>query len=117
MPTQDHTLLLASAVFGVLVIASSIGLVLKLKIAGDGPHLVIDNLNSRIKAWWMMVAVIGLALWSGRTVIILLFAFTSFVALREYMTIAPTRRADHWALVLSFFVALPFQYFLIWIEW
>jgi phosphatidate cytidylyltransferase len=33
------------------------------------------------------------------------------------MTIAPTRRGDHWALVLSFFVALPFQYFLIWIEW
>jgi predicted CDP-diglyceride synthetase/phosphatidate cytidylyltransferase len=39
------------------------------------------------------------------------------VALREYFTLAPTRRGDHWALVMSFFVVLPFQYFLIWIEW
>jgi len=117
MLTQDHTLLLTSAVFGVLMLASAIGYVLKFKVAGDGPHLVIDNLNARIKAWWLMVMVIGLSLWAGKTALILLFAFTSFVALREYATIAPTRRADHWALVLSFFVVLPFQYFLIWIEW
>ena len=117
MPLQDHTVALASAVFGVLLAASAVGFVLKHKAAGDGPHLVIDNLNARIKAWWVMVALIGLALSAGRTAIILLFAFISFVAMREYFTIAPTRRGDHWALVLSFFIALPFQYFLIWIEW
>jgi phosphatidate cytidylyltransferase len=117
MPTQDHTFLLASAVFGALALASAIGYLLKLRIASDGPHLVIDNLNARIKAWWFMVAVIGLSLWAGKTAVILFFAFISFVALREYMTIAPTRRGDHWALVLIFFVVLPFQYFLIWLDW
>src|SRR5262249_5385891 len=31
--------------------------------------------------------------------------------------LTPTRRGDHWALVLSFFLVLPFQYFLIAIGW
>jgi phosphatidate cytidylyltransferase len=64
-----------------------------------------------------MVAVIGLALLVGKTGVIWLFAFTSLMALREFATIAPTRRGDHWALILCFFVLLPFQYWLVWIEW
>ena len=48
---------------------------------------------------------------------IVLFAFASFTALREFVTLLPTRRADHLALVLAFFVVLPVQYYLIWIEW
>ena len=55
--------------------------------------------------------------WSGKTATVILFAFISFGALREYATLSPTRRADHWALVVSFFIVLPFQYFLVWIDW
>jgi phosphatidate cytidylyltransferase len=64
-----------------------------------------------------MAAVIGLALGAGKAGVIALFAFASFVALREYATIAPGRRGDHWALLTSFFVVIPFQYFLVWLEW
>jgi phosphatidate cytidylyltransferase len=117
MSIQSHTFLLAAGVFGVLALASVVGLVLKMTVASGGPHVAIDNLNARVKAWWLMVVVIGLALLAGKTGVIVLFAFASFVALREYTSIAPTRRGDHWALVLCFFVAIPFQYLLIWIEW
>ena len=117
MTRTDPTLVLASGILGVLVVASLIGWALKLKLAGSAPHAVIDNLNARIKAWWLMVIVIGAALLAGKGGVIVLFAFASFVALREYMTIAPTRRGDHWTLVLGFFVVIPFQYFLIWMEW
>ena len=117
MPTQSHTFLLAAGVIGVLALASAVGLVLKMTLASGGPHAAIDNLNARVKAWWLMVVVIGLALLAGKTGVIVLFAFASFVALREYTSIAPTRRGDHWALLLCFFVAIPFQYLLIWIEW
>jgi phosphatidate cytidylyltransferase len=113
----DHTWLLAGGVFGILILASMVGAVLKLKVAAGMPHEVIDNLNARIKAWWLMVAVIAAALLAGKTGVIVLFAFASFVALREYATIAPTRRSDHRALLLSFFVVIPVQYFLIWTEW
>ena len=117
MPTQSHTFLLAAGVIGVLALASAVGRVLKMTVASGGPHAAIDNLNARVKAWWLMVVVIGLALLAGKTGVIVLFAFASFIALREYTSIAPTRRGDHWALLLCFFVAIPFQYLLIWIEW
>jgi phosphatidate cytidylyltransferase len=117
IPVQHHTLLLGAGVLGALVLASAVGQVLKVKVAAGGPHAAIDNLNARVKAWWLMVVVIGLALLAGKTGVIVLFAFASFVALREYTTIAPTRRGDHLVLLLSFFVVIPFQYFLVWMNW
>lgn len=114
---QEHTFLLLVGVVGILMLATTVGIALKVAIAHGAPHTAIDNLNSRVKAWWMMAAVIGVALAMGKSGVIALFAFVSFVALREYATIAPTRRGDHWALLVSFFVVLPFQYFLIWLEW
>ena len=39
----------------VLVVASIVGFVLERRCAAAGPNAVIDNLNSRIKAWWVMV--------------------------------------------------------------
>jgi len=117
MPVHQHTALLLLGIIGILVVASAVGFGLKLWAARGKPHPVIDNLNARIKAWWVMAAAIGLALLAGRGGVILLFAFASLVALREYATIAPTRRGDHWALLFGFFFVLPFQYFLIWIEW
>lgn len=117
MAALPHTLLLSAGILGVLVVASVVGRVLKLKVAAGARHAVIDNLNARVKAWWLMVAVIGLALLAGKGGVIVLFAFASFVALREYTTIAPTRRGDHWVLLASFFVVIPFQYALVWMEW
>jgi phosphatidate cytidylyltransferase len=112
-----HTLLLTAGIFGVLMIASAAGWVLKLKLAPERAHPVIDNLNARVKAWWLMVALIGLALLAGRGGVIVLFAFASFAALREYATLVSTRHADHGVLLVCFFVCIPFQYLLIWIEW
>ena len=48
---------------------------------------------------------------------IALFGFASFTALREFVTLLSTRRSDHLALVIAFFVILPAQYYFIWIEW
>jgi len=114
---REHTFLLLAGVIGILSIASVVGFALKTMVARGAPHSTIDNLNSRVKAWWWMAAVIGLALGAGKAGVIALFAFASFVALREYATIAPGRRGDHWALLTSFFVVIPFQYFLVWLEW
>ena len=101
----------------VLIVASVIGLVLKLRFAPEEPHGVIDNLNSRIRAWWWMVGVLAAAFWFGKCGVIVLFALLSFFALREYITLCYTRRGDHLVLLLAFFIALPVQYALIWIDW
>ncbi|OIQ71574.1 phosphatidate cytidylyltransferase [mine drainage metagenome] len=42
-----------------------------------------------------------------------LFGAGSFFALREFLTLSPTRHRDHRSLVLAFFVVLPFQYWLV----
>ena len=41
-----------------LIIASSIGYGLKFKVGFSTPHAVIDNLNARINAWWVMILII-----------------------------------------------------------
>ncbi len=77
----------------------------------------IGNLNARIRSWWMMILVGGVALLAGRLAIIVLFACISFFALREFLTQPPVVRADHSALSVCFFLVLPVQYVLIGIGW
>ena len=112
-----HTLWLAGGILAVLSLASLVGWILKARVAAGGAHSVIDNLNARVRAWWLMVAVLSLALLGGKTGVIVLFAFASFIAFREYATIAPTRRGDHGVLLVAFFVVTPFQYVLVWMDW
>jgi len=101
---------------GILVLASSIGYVLKQKLSPDGSNGAIENLNARIKAWWAMVVLIAIAFVAGRVGVLLLFAFCSFAALREFITLINTRRGDHWAIAAAFFVVLPINYVLLWAE-
>lgn len=116
-PSDQTTLQLFGGVAAVLVLASLIGAVLKRKVAHGQPHPVIDNLNARVNAWWVMVAVIGLAFAFGKGGVIVLFYLLSFYALREFVSLAYTRRGDHLAIAAAFYVGLPLQYFLVWIEW
>jgi len=99
---------------GLLVLASLTGFLLARRAGGPNP--VIDNLNARITAWWGMVALMGLAFLAGRTGVVLLFALCSFAALREFLTLTRTGRADHWAMLAAFFVVLPVQYWLVWAD-
>jgi len=113
---MNQTWLLFGGIGAILVLASLVGAVLRWK-APPGPHAVIDNLNARINAWWVMVAVIGCAFALGYWAVILLFYGVSFYALREFLTLMPTRRSDYPALVAAFYFVLPMQYLLIGIGW
>ena len=104
-------------VLGVLVIASSVGAFLRWKLAANGPNATIDNLNARVKAWWVMVIVLGIAFAIGKIGVIVLFAIVSFLSLREFATLVYTRRGDHRALAIAFFVVLPLQYVLVGMDW
>jgi phosphatidate cytidylyltransferase len=114
---RHDTWLLFAGLGAVLLSASLIAALLKWRVAQGQPHGVIDNLRSRINAWWVMILVIGLAFVFGKGGVVLLFFFISFYALREFMTLAYTRSGDHAAIAMAFFIGLPVQYFLVWIEW
>ena len=104
-------------VLGILVIASAAGALLRWKLASQGSNATIDNLNARVKAWWVMVIVLGIAFAAGKVGVIVLFAIVSFLALREFATLVYTRRGDHRALAMAFFVVLPLQYVLVGMNW
>ncbi len=59
------------------------------------------------------MALIAIAFALGKVGVLVLFAFCSFTALREFITLTPTRRGDHIALATAFFIVLPAQYALI----
>lgn len=100
-----------------LVMASLVGFGLKRWLAHGRRHGVIDNLNTRIKSWWVLVLAIGVAFLAGRAGTTLLFLFVSFVALREFMALASTTRGDWGARVVSFGLVLPTQYVLVYMGW
>jgi phosphatidate cytidylyltransferase len=112
---REELLILAGLV-GVLVVATLVTVILRWR-AGAQPSTVLDNLSARIKAWWVMILLLAAVFLAGHHAVILLFAFVSFAALREFITLTPTRRADHFAVFLSFFVVLPLQYWLVWADW
>ena len=64
-----------------------------------------------------MVAIFSAALFTGGLGSVILFALTSFFALREFLTLTPTRAADHRALFWAFFVVVPLQYVLVAQRW
>jgi phosphatidate cytidylyltransferase len=107
---------LVLGIFALLIVASLAGYILARRFSADGSNAAIENLNARIKAWWAMVILIGIAFLAGRPGVIILFGFCSFAALREFITLINTRRADHWALAAAFFVVTPIQYGLLWAE-
>jgi len=105
------------AVGAILAIATIAGQTLRSHVAPDRTNPVIEEINARIASWWAMVVLIGLALLAGRTGVVLLFAVCSFAALREFLSLTRTARADHWSLLLAFYIILPLQYVLVWHDW
>lgn len=108
---------LAAAVLSVLVVASLAGMFLRWRARSPGAIATIDNLNQRTTAWWVMCAIFTLAVATGGSGSVVMFGLVSFFALREFLTLTPTRRGDHRALALAFFVITPLQYYLVGIDW
>ena len=111
---HDATLMwLFGAVLLALIIFNSAGRILKNRRRRETVRSTIDTLNARIRAWWKMCTIFGLSILLGRTGALVVFAAISFLAMREYMTLVPTRRGDHRTLFWSFFVIMPLQYYLV----
>jgi phosphatidate cytidylyltransferase len=108
---------MVGVVLALLITASVVGYILKLRAKSEKGQEVVQNLNARIRAWWVMAIIFFVAIAGGSNGSLLLFAIVSFLALREYITLTPTKRADHRALFWAFFVITPLQYLLIGIRW
>ena len=117
MSAYTKFLWLISGIGAVLATASIVGWILRRRVTSDAGRAVVENLNSRVRAWWIMVAVFACAFLLGKVATLLMFALVSFFALREFLTLTPTRPGDHRPLSIAFFILIPVQYWLIGIQW
>jgi phosphatidate cytidylyltransferase len=108
---------LVAGVLTLLVCASIAGWILGRRVTTASGRATADNINARIRAWWVMAAIFLVAVTTGTVASIVLFSLISFLALREFVTLVPTKPGDHRALFWSFFIVTPVQYFLIWLQW
>lgn len=114
---DNETIWLVSGVLALLVIATALGQFLRVREQDEKSAKTVQNLNARIKAWWMMVTVFALAMLTGGIGSVVLFGLTSFLALREFITLTPTKPGDHRTLFWVFFVITPIQYWLVATGW
>ena len=102
-------------VFGLLTVISVAAFVMSLKDRReDDLHTQrLREFNSLLSTSWAMSAVFWIGWALGETVATVLFGLVAFFALREFITLSPTRQGDHRSLVLAFFVVLPMQFSLV----
>lgn len=114
---DPQTLWMFGAVLVLLVLATGVGLVLDKRVIGEPGRATIKNLNARIRAWWAMCGVFSIGLLLGGPGPVVLFGLISFLALREFITLTPTRLGDHRSLFWVFFVITPLQYVSVGLGW
>ncbi|HEY9687382.1 MAG TPA: phosphatidate cytidylyltransferase [Coleofasciculaceae cyanobacterium] len=110
--TASPVIQMGVIIFALLTIASVvIRLMAQLK-----PNQDFKELFQRIRSWWIMASFFWLSMAIHPQASILLFAFMSFLALKEYFTLIHTRIEDHRVLFWAF-LAVPIQYWWVHIHW
>jgi phosphatidate cytidylyltransferase len=102
----------ATAGVWALLIAATI-LVMGLQRRRPGHY---DELVSRTMSWWWMIGAFTFAIVLNQTVAIVFLAFISYLALKEYLSLIPTRRIDR-GLLLFAYLAIPIQYYWAATDW
>ncbi|ART80180.1 phosphatidate cytidylyltransferase [Oceanisphaera avium] len=95
-----------------LVLATAIALYKKYKY----PERDYQELILRTQSWWWMIGLVLAALYMGQLATTVFFGFISFLALKEFYSIAPLRVVDR-RLVFWAYLAIPVQYYFAYIQW
>lgn len=110
LQNKPNLALAIGAVLALLILATVIYLVLKrLK-----PHHNLSEIGARIRSWWIMAFAFSLAITFSQNLSLAFMSFLSFLALKEYLSITPTRRADRRILFWAY-LSIPIQFYWIWI--
>lgn len=113
-PSQQVGLLFV-LLFGLLAIVSVYAFVASIRERpeGDPRILAMKEFNGVLQTSWVMATVFWVGWALGETVATVLFGIVAFFALREFITLSPTRQGDHRSLMLAFFIVLPVQFYLV----
>lgn len=113
LSTSQQVGLLFVTLFGMLALVTLIAFARSFRESNEAQRALQERFGRELSAVWVGALLFWVAWAAGPFVSTLLFGFVSFFALREFVTLTHTRRADHRALLLAFFVVLPAQYVLV----
>ena len=108
-----RALVLITVILSALGIASLVGFLLARRETTGIDAALVRRYNQKLRVWWLMLAIFVLGFLFQRIGVVILFGLVSFWALREFITMTPTRRGDHRTLFWVFFIFTPLQYILI----
>jgi len=115
--TTDRELLgILAGVFGLLLVVTVVAWIIRSR-AGEAQRASAENLWARTRSFWLIALLGSSALVTGEAGAVVLFFLLSVLSLREFMTLAPTQPSDHRAMVWTFFVVAPLQYWLVATHW
>ena len=80
------------------------------------PQKDFSELLLRIKTFWVIISLLAISLIVTTKIAIIFWAIVSFLALKEYFTIIPTRRIDRQVLFWAY-LAIIIQYYWIGDNW
>ncbi len=110
---STRAMILVAVILSALGIASLVGFLLSRRETMGVESAIVRRYNQKLRVWWLMTAIFVFGFLLQRIGVVILFGFVSFWALREFITMTPTRRGDHRTLFWVFFVFTPLQYILI----
>ncbi len=111
------TLGLMGGVLVLLITATIVVHALRRRTASDLSPALLDSARSRLRAWWLLFAgLVGAVLLPYNWPTVVLFGLISFWALREFITLTPTRMSDHRTLFWVFFLCTPLQFILVGVD-
>ncbi len=99
-------------IMGLLMLASLSLIFLKVKVSDKAYR----ELSLRITSWWWMIGLLFVFLAISANAAIIFFGFISFLALKEFLSIVPTRQADR-CVVFYVYLAIPVQYYWVATSW
>ncbi|MCZ4279156.1 phosphatidate cytidylyltransferase [Kiloniella laminariae] len=112
LPIPENLVYVIAGVFGLLAFATLLVAVMRRGKADE----VHKELWLRVKSWWYMAGIFIFAIAINRTLSVIFLALLSFLAFKEYLSMIPTRRADHRVLFWAY-LAIPIQFYWIHAGW
>ncbi|WP_020561804.1 phosphatidate cytidylyltransferase [Methylosarcina fibrata] len=104
---------IAFLAIGALLLIASLA---SIALVRTRPEHDYTELRQRVRTWWLIAGGFAAAVLFNRTVSVAVLGFVSFLAFKEYLSLIPTRRADHRVLFWAY-LAIPFQYYWVWTGW
>lgn len=99
-------------IFGLLILATGIVWFVDRNRTDPEP----SELMLRVRSWWFMIGIFAIAMVIDPAISTIFLGFISYLALKEYLSLIPTRRTDRLVLLFAY-LSVPLQFYWAHIGW